>query len=153
MVLSFLTNPYNNYYAANSKEFISLNKAAKQDFHLDTCYNLLPGNANSFAADLKKFFKQFGYGFLLNIPTSCQTDAANANTFVYSNQIHMLKTWNRVADKHISINANKIWGTRNWSQGPNTNNQIAELTQTCGEVGIAQAVIIIGHRSSWNDQN
>jgi len=26
MVLSFSTNPYNNYYAANSKEFISLDK-------------------------------------------------------------------------------------------------------------------------------
>ncbi len=57
MVLSFLTNPYKNYYAAILKEFISLDKAAKQDFHLETCYDLLPGNANSFAANLKKFFK------------------------------------------------------------------------------------------------
>jgi hypothetical protein len=71
MVLSFLANPYNNYYAANSKEFISLDKAAKEDFHPETCYNLRPGNADSFAADLEKFSKQFGYGFLLNIPTTC----------------------------------------------------------------------------------
>jgi hypothetical protein len=54
MVLSFLTNPYNNYYAANSKEFISLDKAAKQDFRPGTRYNLLPGNADSFALDLEK---------------------------------------------------------------------------------------------------
>ena len=90
MVLSFLTNPYNNYYAANLKEFISLNKAAKQNFHLETCYDLLPGNAHSFAANLEKFSKQFGYGFLLNIPTTRQTDATDATTFVYSNQILML---------------------------------------------------------------
>jgi hypothetical protein len=55
MVLSFLTSPYNNYYAANSEEFISLDKAAKQDFHLESCYNLLLGNANSFADNLKTF--------------------------------------------------------------------------------------------------
>ncbi len=57
MVLSFSTNPYNNYYAANSKEFISLDKATKQDFYPETHYNLLPGNANSFVANLKKFSK------------------------------------------------------------------------------------------------
>jgi hypothetical protein len=82
MVLSFSTNPYNNYYAANSKGFISLNKAAKQDFHPKICYDLLPGNADSFAANLEKFPKQFGYGFLLNIPTTHQTDATDANTYV-----------------------------------------------------------------------
>jgi hypothetical protein len=56
----------------------------------------------------------------------------------------MLKTWNRITDKHIAINANKIWGTGNWSQGPNTNNQIAEVTQARSKVGIAQAVTING---------
>jgi hypothetical protein len=111
MVLSFLINPYNNYYAANLKEFISLEQAAKQDFHLETHYDLLPGIADSFAANLKKFLKQFGYGFLLNITTTRQTDTTDANTFVYSNQIHMLKTWNRVTDEHIAINAIKIGGT------------------------------------------
>jgi hypothetical protein len=90
MVHSFSTNPYNNYYAANSKELISLDKAAKQVFHPETCYVLLPGNADSFAANLEKFSKQFGYGFLLNIPTTRQTDATDATTFVYSNKIHML---------------------------------------------------------------
>ncbi len=29
MVLTFLTNPYNNYYRADSKEFVSLDKLAK----------------------------------------------------------------------------------------------------------------------------
>jgi hypothetical protein len=58
----------------------------------------------------------------------------------------MLKTWNRVTDKHIAINANKIWGTRDWSQGPTTNNQIAELTQARGKIVIAQAVTIIGRK-------
>jgi hypothetical protein len=144
MVLSFPTNPYNNYYAANLKEFISLEKVAKQDFHPETHYDSLPGNANSFAVILKKFSKQFGYGFLLDIPTTCQIDATDVNTCVYSNQIHVLETWNRVTDEHIAINANKIWGTRDWSRGPTTNNQIAELTKACGKIGIAQAVTIIG---------
>jgi hypothetical protein len=60
MVLSFSTNPFNNYYAANLKEFISLDKATKQDFKPENRYDLLPGNADSFAAHLKKYAKHFG---------------------------------------------------------------------------------------------
>jgi hypothetical protein len=68
VVLSFSTNPYNNYYAANSKEYISLDKAAKQDSKPETRYDLLPGNADAFAVDLEKYAKHFGCGFLLNVP-------------------------------------------------------------------------------------
>ena len=84
MVLSFSTNPFNNYYAANSKEFISLDKAAKQDFKPENWYDLLPGNADSFAADLEKYAKHFGYGFLLNVPSMRTDDPVAANTFIYS---------------------------------------------------------------------
>ncbi len=122
MVLTFSTNPFNNYYAANSKEFISLDKAAKQDFRPETCYDLLPGNAESFAADLEKYSKQFGYGFLLNVPSTQTVDTTNSNAFVYSNQIHMLETWNQVTDTNISINANEIWGTHDWTKGVQINN-------------------------------
>ena len=146
MVLSFSTNPYNNYYAANSKEFISLDKAAKQDIRPETRYDLLPGNADSFAADLEKYSKQFGYGFLLNIPTMRQVDATDANVLIYSNQIHMLETWNRVTDENVAINANEIWGARDWTRGAINNKQIAEMTATRGEIGTAQAVTLIGRK-------
>ena len=98
MVLSFLTNPFNNYYAANSKEFISLDKAAKQDFKPENRNDLLPGNADSLAANLEKYAKHYGYGFLLNVHSTRIPDAIAANTFTYSNPIHMLKTWNQVRD-------------------------------------------------------
>jgi len=146
MVLSFSTNPYNNYYAANSKEFISLDKAAKQDIRPETRYDLLPGNADSFAADLEKYSKQYGYGFLLNIPTMRQIDATDANVFIYTNQIHMLETWNRVTDENVAINANEIWGARDWTRGAINNKQIAEMTATRGEIGTAQAVTLIGRK-------
>ena len=68
MVLTFLTNPYNNFYAADSKEFISLDKSAKQDFHLDTRFDLGPENLDAFAVAAEKYAKQFGYSFLLNEP-------------------------------------------------------------------------------------
>ncbi len=74
MVLSFLTNPYNNYYTADLKEFIALNKSAKQDFRLDTHFDWLPGNADAFAAEIEKYAKQFGYSFLLNAPTTRQVE-------------------------------------------------------------------------------
>ena len=146
MVLSFSTNPYNNNYAANSKEFISLDKAAKQDIRPETRYDLLPGNADSFAADLEKYSKQFGYGFLLNIPTMRQVDATDVNALTYSNQIHMLETWNRVTDENVAINANEIWGARDWTRGAINNKQIAEMTATRGEIGTAQAVTLIGRK-------
>ncbi len=100
-LLSFSTTPYNNYYAANSKEFISLDKAAKQDFKPETHYDLLPGNADSFAADLEKYAKHYGYGFLLNIPSTRTVDPTNANAFTYSDEVHMLETWNQVTDVNI----------------------------------------------------
>jgi hypothetical protein len=55
MVLSFLINPYSNYNAADSKEFIALNKLAKQDSPPGTHFDLLPGNADAFAAEIEKY--------------------------------------------------------------------------------------------------
>jgi hypothetical protein len=48
---SFSTNPYNNFQAANSKEYIFLNKGAKQDFHPETHYYIIPGNSDIFLLD------------------------------------------------------------------------------------------------------
>jgi hypothetical protein len=92
-------NPYNNYYAADSKEFIAFDKSTKQDFCPDTHFDLLPGNADAFASEIEKYAKQFGYSFLLNIPTTCQVKTTKATLFTYSNLNHMLETWNRVTDK------------------------------------------------------
>jgi hypothetical protein len=108
MVLSFSTNPYNNYYTADLKEFIALDKSAKQDFCLDTHFDLLPGNADAFSAEIEKNAKQFGYSFLLNVPTTHQVNATNAKLFIFSNLNHMLETLNRITDKNIAINTNEI---------------------------------------------
>jgi hypothetical protein len=125
------------------KEFIALDKSVKQDFHLDTRFDLLPENLDAFAAAAVKYAMQFGYSFLLNVPTAHQVDATNANLFTYSASNHMLETWNRVMDKSIAINANETWGTRDWTRG-NDDFQIAEMTQARSEVGMANAVTIIG---------
>jgi hypothetical protein len=70
------------------------------------------------AAEVEKYSKQYGYGFLLNVPTACQVDPGNANNFTYVNPIHMLETWNWINDKLITINAKEVWGTRNWTIPP-----------------------------------
>jgi hypothetical protein len=58
----------------------------------------------------------------------------------------LLETWNQVTDANIAINANEIWGTRDWTQGTPIGNvfQIAEMTQACGEIGTANAVTVLG---------
>jgi hypothetical protein len=60
----------------------------------------------------------------------------------------MLKTWNQVTDANVEINANEIWGTRNWTQGTPIGGvfQIAEMTATCGEIGTANVVTLLGHK-------
>ena len=149
MVLSFSTNPFNNYCAANSKECISLNKAAKQDFKPETQYNLLPGNADSFAAYVKKYAKHFGYGFLLNVPSTQVIDLANANAFVYSDQVHMLTTWNQVMDANITINTSKIWGTCDWIQSTPIGNvfQIAEILKLVEKSALSMQSLYLDARS------
>ncbi len=73
---------------------------------------------------------------------------ANANTFVYSNQIHMLETWNQVTDVNVPINANEIWVTHNWTQSTSIGGvfQIAEMTATRGKIGTANAVTLLGRK-------
>jgi hypothetical protein len=44
----------------------------------------------------------------------------------------MIKTWNKISDKLIANNANKMWGTCNWTVF--TSKRIKELTVTNGEV-------------------
>ncbi len=58
MVISFSTNPYNNYFASDSKEFIALDKSAKQDFNPDKCFDLLPEYADAFAVEVEKYAKE-----------------------------------------------------------------------------------------------
>ncbi len=135
------------YYLATSKEYIALDKTAKQDFKLEIWFNLLPGNAESFAAELEKYSKQYGYGFLFNIPTVHQVDPSNANNITYINPIHMLETWNKMIDNLVANNANEIWGMHNWTTPPpNIKNQVAEITNTCGKIGVANAVTCIGQK-------
>jgi hypothetical protein len=150
MVLSFLTNPYNKYYAADLKEFIALDKLAKEDFRPDTHFDLLPRNVDACAVEIEKYAKQFGYSFLLNVPTTRQVDTTNANLFAYSNSNLMLETWNRVMDKNIAINANEIWGTQDWTQGTN-DFQIAEMTHARGKVGMANVVTIVGRKKFFGE--
>jgi hypothetical protein len=110
---SYSTNPYNNFQAANLKEYISLDKGAKQDFCPETRFNIIPGNSNLFSVEIKKCAIQFGYGSLLNVPSECDVDAADPNIITYRNHVNMIKTWNKMTNDIIAKNANEVWGTRN----------------------------------------
>ena len=129
---SYSTNPYNNFHAANSKEYISLDKGAKQDFRPETRFDIIPGNSDLFSAEIKKCAALFGYGALLNVLSDCTVDATDSNTITYNNHIHMIKTWNKITDNIIAKNANKVWGTRDWTIS--TIKQVDELSSTRGEV-------------------
>jgi hypothetical protein len=58
----------------------------------------------------------------------------------------MLETWNWITDDNIAIYANEIWGTRDWTlpQQQTKVFQIAEMNQTCGKLGNANIVTLIG---------
>ncbi len=134
----FSTNPYNNFQATNSKEYIALDKAAKQDFKPETCFDLIPGNSDSFSAEIEKYSTQFGYGALLNVPTTCDVDSTDANAITYNDPVNMTEAWNKINDKLIAKNANEVWGTRDWTVS--TTKKIKEMTGTCSKVGTANAL-------------
>ncbi len=140
----FSTNLYNNFHAANSKEYISLNKAAKQDFKPETHVDLIPCNSNSFLSEIEKYSMQFGYGALLNITTARNVNSTYANATTYKDPVNMTETWNNVNDKLIDKNANEVWGTCDWTVS--TNKQIEEMTGTHGKVGTKNALTKIGKK-------
>jgi hypothetical protein len=141
---SFSINPYNNFQAAISKEYISLNKTAIQDFKQETRFDLIPGNSGPFLVEIEKYSTQFGYGALLNVPTDCNVDPTDANAITYKNPVNMTETWNKINNKLTAKNANKVWGTCNWTVS--TTEQIEELAAACGEVGTPAALTKIGKK-------
>ncbi len=101
-------NPYNNFQAANSKECISLDKAAKQDFKPETHFDLIPGNSDPFSAEIEKYSMQFGFGALLIIPTNRNVDPTDANAITYKNSVNMTETWNTIKNELIAKHANEV---------------------------------------------
>ena len=133
---SYSTNPYNNFHAANLKEYISLDKGAKQDFRPETRFDIIPGNSDLFSAEIKKYSTQFGYGALLNVPSEPDVDATDPNIITYRNHVNIIKTWNKITDDIIAKNANKIWGARDWTIS--VTKQLDKLAATRGDItGVA----------------
>ena len=135
---SYSTNPYNNYQAANSKEYISLDKGAKQDFRPETRFDIIPGNSDLFSAEIEKYSTQFGYGALLNVPSECNVDATDPNIITYRNHVNMIKTWKKITDDIIAKNANEIWGARDWTTS--VTKQLDESSAARGEIGTAVSI-------------
>ena len=140
----YLTNPYNNYQAANLKEYISLDKGAKQDFRPETRFDIIPGNSDLFSAEIEKCSAQFGYGALLNVPSERNVDATDPNIITYRNHINMIKTWNKITDDIIARNANEVWGTHIWMNP--VIKQVDELSAMHGKVGMAAALTKSGKK-------
>jgi hypothetical protein len=140
----YSTNPYNNVQAANSKEYISLDKGAKQDFHPETRFNLIPGNSDPFSNEFKKCSRQFGYGSLLNAPTNRDVDATDPNLLMFKDPINIIDTWNKITDDLIARNANETWGTRDWTIPINM--EIMVLNNTRGKLGVAGIISKIGKK-------
>ena len=141
---SYSTNPYNNFQAGNSKEYISLDKGAKQDFRPETRFDIIPGNSDLFSTEIEKCATQFGYGALLNVPSGCDIDATDPNIITYKDHVNMIKTWNKITDDIIAKNANEVWGTRDWTTS--ITKQVDELSATRGEVGTAAALTKSGKK-------
>jgi hypothetical protein len=148
---SYSTNPYNNFQATNSKEYISLDKGAKQDFRPETRFDIIPGNSNHFSAEIKKCAALFGYGALLNVLSDRAVDNSDSNIIIYRNHINMIKTWNRITDEIIAKNANEVWGTQDWTIS--TTKQVDDLSVMRREFGTAATLTKSGKKKfmeRWN---
>jgi len=141
---SYSTNPYNNYQAVNSKEIISLDKGAKQDFRPETRFDNIPGNSDLFSAEIEKYSTQFGYGALLNVPSKRDVDTTDPNIITYRNHVNMIKTWNKITDDIIAKNANEIWGACDWMT--TGTKLLDELSAARGEIGTAATITKSGKK-------
>ncbi len=137
-------NPFNNFHAANLKEYISLDKWAKQDFRPKIRFDLIPGNSYAFSAEIKKCSRQFGYGSLLNVTTRHDVDATNPNVIIYKDHVNMINTWNKIEDNSIVKNANEVKGTRDWTSSATI--QIDKTTAVRSKVGTAAALTKISKK-------
>ena len=72
--------------------YIALDKGAKQDFCPESCFGIVPGNSDTFPAEIGKNSTQFGYGSLLNVPSNRDVNASDANIITYKWPINMIKT-------------------------------------------------------------
>jgi hypothetical protein len=138
----FSTNPYNNFQSTNSKEYIALDKGAKQDFCPKTCFNIIHENSDDFSAEMETYSTQFGCRSLLNVPPNCDNDAADGNIIIYKQPFN--KFWNKMTDDIIAKNANKVWGTHNWMIS--TTKIINKLSAARGKVGIASILTKSGKK-------
>jgi hypothetical protein len=59
----------------------------------------------------------------------------------------MLETWNKINEDLTARNANKIWGARDWTTPPpNIKNQVAEIANARGKIGVANTVTRISQK-------
>ncbi len=56
----------------------------------------------------------------------------------------MIKTWNKMTDDIIAKNANKVWGTRDWTIS--TTKKIDKLTAAQAKVGTASVLTKSGKK-------
>jgi hypothetical protein len=140
----FSTNPYNNFQSTIYKEYIALDKGAKQYFCPKTCFDIINGNSDAFSTEITKYSTQFGYGALLNVLSDGDIDAADANVITHKQPINMIKTWNMLTDNIISKNANKVWGTRDWKIS--ATKKIDNLSAARGKVGTASVLTKSGKK-------
>ncbi len=87
---------------------------------------------------------QFGYGSLLNVPSDRDVDAMDPNLITYESHINMIKTWNKMTDDIIAKNANKVWGTCNWTIS--VTKQVDKLSVAHGKVGTATTLTKSGKK-------
>ena len=110
------TQPYGQYHASNSKEYMSLRNAAITNFKPDQTFELETKNANDYLSQISENGQSFCFlGLISRVPTECDIDAADANQITYREKRDIINTFDAITMDHVQKNATMLWGNKTWT--------------------------------------
>ena len=127
------TQPYGQYHASNSKEYMSLRNAAINNFTPEQTFQLDPSNANDYLAQIAELGQNYCYlGMTSRVATECDIDATDPNTVTYREKKDIINTFDEVSMDAIQKNATMLWGVKNWTV--TNDKEIQDPTTARGEL-------------------
>ena len=136
------TNPYGQYHASNSKEYMALRDSGLNKWQPDQTFSLKPENCSNFCNQIRDAGQTLCFlGMISRFPTQCtinRDDPANV-TYTYGEHRDMLETYGQVSQDHVQKSASMIWGDKSYTVV--ANKEIQNPTSARGELTVNGAAL------------
>lgn len=131
------TNPYGQFHATNSREYLALRDSGLNKWQPDQTFALKPENCAEFLNQIRDAGQSLCFlGQLSRFATTCtiNRDDPNNITYTYGGFTDMLETYGQVTQDHVQKSASMIWGDKSWTIV--ANKEIQNPTTARGELTV-----------------